>query len=178
MLYSKETRVAANIINVELQKLFDKKKVDVHKIKYSIDTIFQRIDQQKNEDKRYTEIPEEVLEKLKSSSVDYLLLLYDFRNRVPGGKTEPKQYHVVMNSNGIATSVPGDDGMGEANQFNSIYCKLDFYDLKMNKSILQNDIWADEEECDDEVIDCVIEKVINTVSEYNYKKQKNIPCWK
>ena len=183
-LYAPQIRATANIISVEIQKWTGKRKVPMSKIPYSVDTAFQRIYSQRSSDAPMESLPEPIRSLLKSESIDYCLLLYDFKDRVPGGMKEktgaPVSVLVPAPGTPGMMMIPGGGGdrLGAANQFTSIYCRLSIFNIDANKSLVSDVLWADKEDCGDEVVQCLVGMIKKSLSEYDEKKKKKVPCWK
>lgn len=167
MLYVDQKRVTANILNAELQKMFMKKKIPVERIDFKTETDFRKIYAEKLEGTSIVKIPEEILVQLKSQSVDYLILMYNISDQRPSARVTR---HIRFD-NGMRTEI-----LGKANKFSNIYCNLRLINIEENSSRLVADLWADDEECDDEVVDCMVNMIYNSISEHNGKKP--VPCLK
>ena len=181
-LYSQQIRATAGIINVELQKWIAKSKVPMRKMNYTIDTVFQRLYGQRTDDVALEVLPEEILSKLKSEpKAGYCLLLYDFRDQVPGGSKERSMTVMtpVPTSHGMMMVVGArSEKLGRANRFNSIYCRITLFSVAENRPVLSDVLWADKEECGDEVVRCLVKMVKERLASFNEKKKRNVPCWK
>ncbi|MBN1757357.1 MAG: hypothetical protein JW863_03510 [Chitinispirillaceae bacterium] len=186
VLHTPEIRVTANIIGVELQKWSQKKKIPLTKIDYGIDTAFQRIYAEQTEDVTYDALPAEIQSSLAKGNVDYCLLLYNFKDGTPGGRKKRKAVSVGVVpaplSGGVGFGViiggSGNDQLGKANQFNNIYCRFSFIDVGENRALLHDDFWADREECDDEVVQCIVDRTKEALSEGGGGKGKKKRCWR
>lgn len=183
-LYSPSIRTTANIISVELQKWIQKSKVPMSKINYSIDTTFQRLYAQAPENTSYEALPEEIRTRLQSEGVGYCLLMYDFKDRAPGGTKVRKgavmTTTIMAPSGGVmVTGTFGQrDKLGSANNFNSIYCRLNLISVASNTSLVSDALWADKEECDDEVVECLVDMIKMSLSEFDAKRNKKVQCWR
>ncbi|MBN1306388.1 MAG: hypothetical protein JXA18_00625 [Chitinispirillaceae bacterium] len=184
VLYAQEIRATANIVSVELQKWASKRKVPLSKINYSIDTAFQRMYSQRTGDGPMESLPEEIRSRLKAESIDYCLLLYDFSDRAPGGSKKRMEVTITpgVPSPTGGVLVPGRfhvvEKLGAANKFNSIYCRLALFEVAENRPIVSDALWADKEECGDEVVQCLVNMIKKSFSEYDPKKRRKVPCWK
>ncbi len=105
--------------------------------------------------------------------------MYDFRDRAPGGERTDKKISLRVSYNNIAFGPSSrGDRLGKANQFNSIYCRFSLIAVKENRALVTDDFWADKEECDDEVVQCIVERVKDALSETDGKSGKLKRCWR
>jgi hypothetical protein len=81
------------------------------------------------------------------------------------------------NSNGTPTMFAhSDEVLGKPNQYENIFCRLSFIDIQKNTSILSTDLWTDADNCSDEVVECMITKILTTIGEV--KGKKSVTCLK
>ena len=164
MLYVEQKRVTANILHAELQKLFMRKKVPIERIDFKIETTFRNIYTNEFEGSMINQLPEEVLNDLKSKNIDYLMLMYNVSDQRPSARVRK-----VIRVNGVSQ-----DLMGEANRYSNIFCNLGLFNISLNAPVLVADLWADSEQCGDNVVGCMVRMIYKSVSEMNGKKI--VPC--
>jgi hypothetical protein len=123
-------------------------------LSFKTEVAFRNIYTNKLESSTIQAISEDILALLKTQSVGYLFLIYNGIDQRPNSKIKHASNGFPVNLNNEVLGFienakgsfgSGDEALGQANDFNNIYCNVSFIDIAKNRVRINSDLWADPE---------------------------------